>query len=87
MKLASFLHILQTTSGPNGLLVPPPPPSPPSTLAVTALFSILVIELLSLIPNSEPLATVPWLLFFGDNCNMPLLELPLDAAAEVISCA
>ena len=83
MKLASFLHILQTTSGPNGLLVPPPP-SPPS---VTALFSILVIELLSLIPNSEPLATVPWLLFFGDNCNMPLLELPVDAAAEVISCA
>ena len=89
MKLASFLHILQTTSGPNGLLrLPLPPPSAP--IVAAALFSIRVIEFLalattSLNSKSDPLDPVlggnPWLLlvFFLGDILMPLLEPPIDA--------
>ena len=58
MKLASFLHILHTTSGPNGLL-PFSLLRSSTTAAETAVFSILVIEFralatTSLNPSSEP---------------------------------
>ena len=98
MKLASFLHILQTTSGPKGLLVASLLPLS-STIEAAALFSIRVIEFLalattSLNPKSDPLEPdlgvkrgPPFPL--GD-IRMVLLELtkgtPTDPE-ELISCA